>query len=100
MTDLWLALQDHRPILCPAVLDMAAYKSDGTYSMVPTVYAKAFKDKFRHYTTTTRCGHYTTTTRSDASSDWVEQNDAELQLCKQPFAASSSVVTKDVVSQS
>ena len=89
VTDLCLALQDHRSALCPAVLDMAAYVASGAFGMVSTKYdAIAF---VRHQGQEPTCGHYTTTTRSDAISDWVQHSDAELKLCKQPFAASSSV---------
>lgn len=87
VTDLRVALQDHRPILCPAVLDMAAYASSGTFGMAPSLYdAVAF---VRHQGQSPTCGHYTTITKHDGGSAWVEHSDAELNLCQQPFAASS-----------
>ena len=87
VTDLWLALQDHSPVLCPAVLDMAAYASSGTFGMTPSIYdAVAF---VRHQGQSPTYGHYTTITKHDGGSHWVNHNDAELQLCQQPFAASS-----------
>ena len=91
VTDLWLALQDHRSVLCPAVLDMAAYVASGTFGMVSTKYdAVAF---VKHQGQAPTCGHYSTITRPGAGSDcpWSEHDDGELRICKQPFAASSTI---------
>ena len=84
-TDCCPELQRHTAVSCPAVLDMAAYTSTGTFSASSTLYdAVAYVSHEGHSPIS---GHYTATTRGQAdNSQWITHDDDELSLCMTPFA--------------
>jgi len=85
LTDCCSELQRHTAVACPAVLDMAAYTSTGTFSASSTLYdAVAYVS---HEGESPTEGHYTATTRGKAdNSQWICHNDDEVSPCMTPFA--------------
>jgi hypothetical protein len=89
LTDCCSELQRHTAVSCPAVLDMAAYTSTGTFTAYSTLYdAVAYVS---HEGVTPTSGHYTATTRCEAdNSQWTTHDDNELSACISPLAPSKT----------